>query len=398
MKKTNKELKVISGVNVKTLNVFNFIDSFIMLWPIIILYYIKVGGSVASSGILLSILTMSSAVLEVPLGAFSDKFGRARTTQIGAFSNLVAFSLIAISWYMGFWYLAVGVFFQGLGSAAYSGNNEALLYDSSRHLDKEYIEHLADYSKLAFYSSGISAILGGVIASKSFFIVALLSLAPRLICFFLSLKLKEVDDINTEDDYFKIISKGVKAMHSSDSLRNLSIGELIRGVSSEIAWQYRAVFVQAIWPVWAIGLSTAANNIICGMATSKSKLIIKRLGGVYKSVYRGLLLSRLIQIIAVAWANVLSPLTIGLSSIFDSTSNLAIDSEKQNLMPDKQRATISSLNSFISSITFSIVIIPTSKAIDVLGINISLIMFFVISLLSLPFYLKAFKGLKKANT
>jgi hypothetical protein len=201
-----------------------------------------------------------------------------------------------------------------------------------------------------------------------------------------------------KDDYFKIISKGVKAMHSSDSLRNLSIGELIRGVSSEIAWQYRAVFVQAIWPVWAIGLSTAANNIICGMATSKSKLIIKRLGGIYKSVYRGLLLSRLIQIIAVAWVNVLSPLTIGLSSIFDSTSNLAIDSEKQNLMPDKQRATVSSLNSFISSITFSVVIILISKAIDVLGINRSLIIFFAISLLSLPFYLKAFKSLKKANT
>ena len=51
--------------NVRTLNLFNLIDSFIMLWPIIILYYIKVGGSVASSGILLSVLTISMSFFEI---------------------------------------------------------------------------------------------------------------------------------------------------------------------------------------------------------------------------------------------------------------------------------------------------------------------------------------------
>lgn len=380
--------------NVRTLNLFNLIDSFIMLWPIIILYYIKVGGSVASSGILLSVLTISKSFFEIPLGAFSDKFGRAKTTQVGSIVNAVAFSLIALSWYTGFFVLATGVLLQGFSAAAYSGNNESLLYDSSSKTDKHFLDHLAKYSKLAFYASGVSAVLGGIIASKSFFAVAILSLIPRVLCAFLAFRLKDVRSSNAEDKYITLIRNGFREIKKSDKLRSFTLAEIIAGVFREASWQYRAVFVQIIWPVWAIGFSSALDNIMNGFATSKSRKIIARMGGVYKSIYKGMILDRGVQVGAVLLQGAVSPILMGASSIFGAASRLSIDSEKQELIPDRERATVNSIISFISSLLFAGFIIPFGYMIDRFGVRISLVASLSLVILSLPFYLRSFRDLK----
>lgn len=384
--------------NVEVLNLFNFIDSFIMLWPIVILYYIKVGGSVASSGILLSVLTISSSTFEIPLGAFSDKFGRARTTQLGAVINVVAFSLIAASWYFGFWFLALGVSMQGFSMAAYSGNNDALLYDSSRQTDKSFLDHLANYSKMGFYASGISAISGGIIASRSFFLVALLSLMPRIICMFLSIKLKDVDHIKKEEGYLVLIRNGLRQVRKDKKLRYLTAGEVISGLFREAAWQYRAVFVQTVWPIWAIGFSSALDNMMNGFATSKSKKIIEKMGGIYRSIYKGMVLDRLIQVLAVLMQNIASPVLMGAASIFGAASDLSIRSEKQELIPDRERATVDSIVSFISSLIFAGFIIPFGRLIDRFGVRSSLVITISLIVISLPFYLKAFSYLKNKDS
>lgn len=380
--------------NVRTLNLFNLIDSFIMLWPIIILYYIKVGGSVASSGILLSALTISMSFFEIPLGAFSDKFGRAKTTQIGSIVNVVAFSLIALSWYTGFFVLAAGVLLQGFSTAAYSGNNESLLYDSSSKTDKHFLDHLANYSKLASYASGVSAILGGIIASKSFFAVAILSLVPRILCVFLAFKLKDVRFLNTEDKYIVLIKNGFREVKKSNKLRYFTMAEIIAGVFREASWQYRSVFVQMVWPVWAIGFSGALDNIINGFTASKSRKIITKMGGVYKSIYKGMLFDRVIQIVAVLLQGAVSPILMGASSIFGAASDLSIRSEKQELIPDRERATVNSIISFISSLVFAGFIIPFGYMIDRFGVRASLVASLSLIILSLPFYLKSFRDLK----
>jgi MFS family permease len=368
-----------------------------MLWPIIILYYIKVGGSVASSGILLSVLTISTSFFEIPLGAFSDKFGRAKTTQIGAIVNVVAFSLIALSWYTGFFVLAAGVLLQGFSAAAYSGNNESLLYDSSSKTDKHFLDHLAKYSKLAFYASGVSAVLGGIIASKSFFAVAILSLIPRVLCAFLAFRLKDVRSLNAEDRYITLIAlarNGFREIKKSDKLGSFALAEIIAGVFREASWQYRAVFVQMIWPVWAIGFSSALDNIMNGFATSESRKIIARMGGVYKSIYKGMILDRAVQVGAVFLQGVASPILMGASSIFGAASDLSIGSEKQELIPDRERATVNSIISFISSLVFAGFIIPFGYMIDRFGVRVSLVASLSLVILSLPFYLKSFRDLK----
>jgi MFS family permease len=380
--------------NVRTLNLFNLIDSFIMLWPIIILYYIKVGGSVASSGILLSILTISMSFFEIPLGAFSDRFGRAKTTQIGSIVNVVAFSLIALSWYTGFFVLAAGVLLQGFSMAAYSGNNESLLYDSSSKTDKHFLDHLANYSKLAYYASGVSAILGGIIASKSFFAVAILSLIPRILCAFLAFMLKDIHSLNTEDKYIILIKNGFREVKKSSKLRSFTTAEIIAGVFREASWQYRSVFIQMVWPVWAIGFSSALDNIISGFATSKSRKIITKMGGVYKSIYKGMLFDRVIQIVAVLLQGAVSPILMGASSIFGAASDLSIRSEKQELIPDRERATVNSIISFISSLVFAGFVIPFGYMIDRFGVRASLVASLSLIILSLPFYLKSFRDLK----
>ena len=73
------------------------------------------------------------------------------------------------------------------------------------------------------------------------------------------------------------------------------------------------------------------------------------MGGVYKSIYKGMLFDRVIQIVAVLLQGAVSPILMGASSIFGAASDLSIRSEKQELIPDRERATV---NSIISSSGF----------------------------------------------
>lgn len=154
--------------NIKVLTWFNFFTDFKLYTPVAIIYFAKVTGSYALGMSVFSIAMISSAIFEIPPGIFSDKIGRKKTVILGAVSAVLYSIFYAVG--ISFWFLVIGAIFEGLSRSFYSGNNNALLYDTLAESKNEnnYDEFLGKTSAMFQLALSLPAILGGFIASWSF--------------------------------------------------------------------------------------------------------------------------------------------------------------------------------------------------------------------------------------
>src|SRR4051812_3867990 len=118
--------------NVKRLSWFNFCSDFRLYSPIAILYFSEMGGSFARGSAVFAIVMVASAAFEVPTGIWSDRVGRRRTLLAGALASFVSVTLYALAASVrgSFVVLVFGALLEGLSRSLFSGNNDALLYES----------------------------------------------------------------------------------------------------------------------------------------------------------------------------------------------------------------------------------------------------------------------------
>src|SRR3989338_3380316 len=121
--------------NIRLLTWFNFFTDLRLYAPIAIIYFAKVTGSYALGMSIFSIVYISSAFFEIPTGMLSDYLGRRKTVIMGAVGAVAYAIFYAIGG--SFWILAIGAIFEGLSRSFYSGNNDALLYDSLLEKNRE---------------------------------------------------------------------------------------------------------------------------------------------------------------------------------------------------------------------------------------------------------------------
>lgn len=125
--------------NVLLLGVLNFLMEFKLYGAIAILYFTSITNSITLGMSIFSIGMLSTAILEIPTGAISDKIGRKPTIILGTVVSFLYVLLYAIG--NQYYILALGAIFEGLERALFSGNNEALLYDTLKQLKKEEQYH-----------------------------------------------------------------------------------------------------------------------------------------------------------------------------------------------------------------------------------------------------------------
>ena len=113
---------------IKVLSIFNFLIGFQLYSAILVIYFAKVTGSFALAMSIFSIIFISSAIFEIPTGIFSDMIGRKKTVVLGALSLLLATIFYALG--QSYFILVIGGILEGLARSFFSGNNNALLYDS----------------------------------------------------------------------------------------------------------------------------------------------------------------------------------------------------------------------------------------------------------------------------
>lgn len=95
---------------------------------IYVILFAQVSGSYALALSVLSITMVAAGLLELPTGLLSDRIGRKPLIVAGALFSVLATSLYAAA--PSFAVLALGGVAEGVQRACFSGNNEALLYET----------------------------------------------------------------------------------------------------------------------------------------------------------------------------------------------------------------------------------------------------------------------------
>lgn len=353
--------------NIKLLYFVNFFSSFRFISPILIIHFAQVTGSYTQAMTLIAFDSLFQAILEIPTGIFSDLIGRKSTTILTGIAGLFCVSFWAIGENFGF--LFIGTFFGGLSGALSSGNDEALIYDTLKEGGKEdqfhtYFSKIGTIILLAF---GISAVLGGVIAAVSFQLVFALTLLFNFISVVLSFFLHNPHFYKKRNtNPYLHLKEAFLLFITNPGLRMLSISSAITGAFSQASYQFTPIFVNTLWPIWAVGILRSSTHFLSAAGNLVSGKLIDRFKA-FNVLINQFIISRIILITAFILSNIYSPIFIILNAFGFSIGQVAQRDLIQKEFTDHQRATMGSLDSLLKRILTTVVLILIGYFADLIG-------------------------------
>lgn len=342
--------------NIRLLTWFNFFTDLRLYAPIAIIYFSQVTGSYALGMSIFSIVFISSALFELPTGIISDYVGRKKTLILGAFAA-VMYSIFYAS-ADSYTFLIIGAIIEGLSRSFYSGNNDALLYDTLKEKGKEneYKEYMGKTHSMFQIAAAICALIGGVLATWSFPLVMWLSVLSQLGCFIISILIipPKVETNTIDENIFVHLKDAIRKFIENKKLRLLSLSSILGFGFGEASYQFQSAFYSTLWPVWAIGIAKTLSSIGATISFRLAGKINNKYGSV-KILLITNIYNRIINFISALFPSIFSPILMSSTSLLFGVSYVAENSLMQKEFTDKQRATMQSLDSFFGSIFFGIV-------------------------------------------
>jgi MFS family permease len=373
--------------NIKILTWFNFLTDFRFYAPIAIIYFAKVTGSYVLGTSIFSIVAISSAFFEVPTGIVSDYIGRKNTVIFGSIASVLCVVLYAIGG--SYWMLVFGAFMEGLSRAFYSGNNDALLHDTLSDLGKSHDYHV-HYGKThsMFQIAGASAaVIGGFVATWSFALLMWLSVIPQIIGLCLSFGIIEPKKRGGTSNIYSHFGQSIIYFIKNKKLRILSMTDIIGYASGEASYQFQTAFFGTLWPLWAIGLARTISGFAAAVSFYTAGKFVKKFREIPILIF-GNLFGRIFNLIALFFVSLASPVLMSLTSLLFGTTTSAKSNLFQKEYTEDQRATMSSLNSLASNISFAIFALGVGFLADRIGGAKALIIINIIQFIPIFLYFK----------
>lgn len=378
--------------NIRLLAWFNFFEDFRPYAPIAILYFAQETGSFTLAMAVTSVSMVSSSIFEVPTGIISDMVGRRRTMMLGS----IASTLCVLFWAIGgsFWMLALGSIFAGLGTAFFSGNNDAFLHDTLKQEGKEgeYSHFLGRTSSLFQVGLGTSALIGGLFAERALSYAMCSGIVPPMICALLTFFMVEprVHARDSETNVFHHLGKAFQRFRENGKLRSLSFASILDyGVGQAQFW-FIPIFFAAVWPLWAVGIARSLAHAMAFISFWFAGKVIRKLEA-FKVLMGGKFISHTVVLFAFITETVFSPLLICCMSIFFGAKLVSENTLLQKEFTDEQRATMASINQFAGSLVFAIAALGFGFLADNIGATKTLIISELVLFSGLFWYWKAFK-------
>ena len=380
-------LKKTAKHNVRLLRWFNFFLDFRPYGPIAVIYFSQVTGSFALGLSVFAVASVAASIFEVPTGVLSDRIGRKRTMIVGALASVLAVSAYAVGG--AFWMLAMGSVFQGLAVAFFSGNNDALLYDSlkSEGREEEYAELLGKVSAMFQVGLAVSALIGGFVADWSLQFVFVIAVVPQAVCLILSFFFKEpakhYEEVAT--NIFEHLKIALRGFRDNWKLRDLSLSAIISHAVGETVHQFVPAFFAMLWPTWALGIPRTLSHVFGATSFHFAGRVIKKFGAL-RVMFTNTFINRTIGFLAYGFPNMLSPLLVSTGSLTYGLFKVSENTLMQKEFTNQQRATMASLNSLFGNLFFAIFAFGFGTLADGLGPAKSLLIGEAILLVLIPIY------------
>lgn len=334
------------------MSAYRFLDAVKLVGVIFVLLFSHNGMSPFQISVLISIWSATQLLLEVPLGTVADKYSRRNLLIIAQIAHVLGFIL----WLKGgFLFYALGFILWGFKNALTSGTLESLVYDELKTYSKE-----SEYEKVngklesAFWIGiTISAVLGGLVASINYNLVVILSIVTTILAMMVLLTIRSVKPVQTtgEAKYFNILKNAITEIKSNQVLLGIIAFFCLVFATYGAADEYWALIYQALkLPVSIVGVFLALGYgffVLAGY-TLKHFDNEKTKGREHWMV----IISAILFILAGILRSYFSVPLIFLGMYIFKVAHLKFDAKFQYAIKSDQRATISSLKSFVFEIIY----------------------------------------------
>lgn len=337
---------------------YQFFNS-LLFWQAVWFLYFQAQLSGAEAIILYSVYDISTTVLEVPSGYFSDRIGRRFTLILSAICMLLGCLALAIGG--SFAVFALGQCLIGAGTAFKSGTDSSLLYESlaaTGRADEVEIQELRAW-RFTLTGFALSAVVGGAMSlwspASPFYATA----ASFAVVFFVVLRMAEPKRLKIADPITMQITT-LKTAFLNPILAWLFVLTVLMYAFSHLPFVFGQPFIHTTLEGWNLA---SEAPLVSGAVTSAMMLIsvLASLVAVRLRRLLGLPLLLLcafaLQItLAGALAASTSVLVIGVLMIRivpDSLARPFILARIQPLLEDGTRATYLSLKSLGGKVFFA---------------------------------------------
>lgn len=282
-------------------------------------------------------------------------------------------------------------------SAFYSGNNNAFLHDTLADAGREteFSEYQGKVSSTEQLAMGLSALIGGIIASFSVSYLLWLSLIPQIGLVIISYRfVNPLSRSASDGNVFAHLKEAIKLFIHNKKLRLLSIASILNYSISEIKWTFSSAFTATVWPIWAIGISRMLPSFGASLSFYFSGKLIRKFSEVKILLFDNIF-GKVAGFIAYGMPSIFSPIILSVPSILYGVGSVAEQSLMQKEFSNHQRATMSSLNSLGGSIGFAIMSVFLGGLADYMGPAKALVLLTFISLPIIYLYWRLFSNERK---
>ncbi len=377
--------------NIRLLSWFNFFLDFRPYAPVVALYFAQQTGSFTLGMAVLSVSMVSSSAFEVPTGIVSDMVGRRKTMVLGGIAGTINILLWAIGG--SFWVLALGSVFAGLARALFSGNNNALLYDTLKQQNREgeYTHFLGRTSSLFQAGLGMSAIIGGLFAQRALSYAMWAGVLPSIVCILIAFFMTEPRvHGKIETNVFYHLGESFRRFRHNARLRSLSLANIIDSGVGQAQFEFIPAFFALLWPLWAVGLARMLAHAGAFLSFWYSGKVMKRLAP-FRVMFIGKTISHVVVLCAFGLRSVFSPLLISCMSLFFGVNTVAENTLLNREFTDAQRATMASLNQFAGSLLFALAALGLGYLADATSITTAMIVSELMLLFTILLYWRALR-------
>jgi MFS family permease len=320
------------------------------LTPLTALYFAQVTGSFAIGMFAVSASLVAQAVAEVPTGILADRLGRAVVFRLAAFASLAAVACYAAGGtvFHGLPPLLIGAVLDGIGWAASSGNEDALIHDvlaaEGRALDYGRARsRVASLTQLAGFAS---VLIGTLLATGSLTALVLISLVPAVAAAVLSLAVRDTPVIRsreqTRSPRLAPVSTSLKALGDDRVLLALFGTALLAGVLGGTVWALQPAFYALFLPIAFVGPLLSLNYLESAVGFRFSGRITTHFGHA-RTLLVAEAASRVGALVAVLAAVPWSPFGLAASGMGYPPAETARNALLMERYPATARATIASV-------------------------------------------------------
>lgn len=267
--------------NIVNLYIIKVSKWFMLVMPIVVLFYGAHGLNNSQVFILQAIYSISIVIWEIPSGYIADVIGRKRSMLLGGILGFVGYLIYSLSF--GFWGFVAAELVLGVGKSMISGADSALLYDSLAYAKrkKDYNKYEGLTTSVGNFSEAVGGVAGGLLAAIS---IRYPYYAQAFVAFWAipaSLLLVEPPlHIGRRKPQWSDIFRIVKdTLHTNPKLRWNTLFSSFTGASTlTMAWMAQLYFSSANLPISWFGVVWTILNLVVGVSSMVAFKVEKRFG------------------------------------------------------------------------------------------------------------------------